>query len=216
MNNTKAIVFHSLNTAAERYSSNTLLRASVTLVPWVGGSLDAILTTRASEIAYQRINSFIDDLRMEFAELSEEVIDRSFLDSEDWLAAVTKAFEVASREKDREMIKQYARILCAAATGPIIDAPDPATLLAVVSELTVHEIVLARLISNLPANPHSWDKFIAQVPETTAKNLVFHLKRLERTGLIAEDTGSYMGYAGGHYSPTPTLIRIMAYLCAKP
>ena len=215
MNNTKTIVLHSLNAAAERYSSNTLLRASVTLVPWVGGSLDAILTTRASEIAYLRINNFIDDLRVEFAELSEEAIDRSFLESEEWLATVTKAFEVASREKNREMITQYAHMLCAAATGPIADAPDPATLLAVISELTIHEIILARLLSNLPAAPHSWDKFLAQVPEAIAKNIVFHLKRLERTGLITEVTGSYVGYRGGHYEPTPTLIRIMAYLRAK-
>jgi hypothetical protein len=225
MSDTKAVMRQSVSQAAERYSDSVTLRAGIALIPVVGGPIDAIVTTLASRAQAQRAAVLIDALKAEASSLRDVMISKEYLESEEWLDAVVAAFEAAARTRDREQIGIYARILIGAAQVDSKDLPDPRALLHVLSELAPVEIAIARLIADMPGSirydeqqqarrevtEHAWSGVLAAIPAAAKANLVFHLKRLERAGLISELTGAFGG-SGGRHEPTPTLWRIIKFL----
>jgi hypothetical protein len=48
--------------ASERYGELTLVRAAVQAIPWVGGTLDTLLSGRGSKIQYERVIHFLGEL----------------------------------------------------------------------------------------------------------------------------------------------------------
>jgi hypothetical protein len=192
MTDSKSLVKQSIETAAERYSDNVALRAAITAIPWAGSPFDAIFTTLAARAANQRIATLISSLQEQFASVREEAVNKRYLESEAYMDAVLRAFEVSARTREAEKIRLYARILVGAACDETPGAPPPEALLSTLAELSPNEIVLARLIGNMPGSiridtdkarqPHrivtqpAWEQVLEQVPTGTRANLMFHLK----------------------------------------
>lgn len=219
--------------AAAIYEQTGWLRAAVALVPSLGSSIDAIITTRAQNLARQRIEAFLSELQAASSRLDAEKLDRAYLESEEWSDLVLRAFRAAADTRDREKSQLYAALLADAATTDRIPEIDYEAALSSIAELSVQEVALARAIfdkqvgepgdafleapAGVPGGlawvkQHGWDEIDLWAPSGTRENLTFHLKRIERTGLIAEITGAYFDYAGGAYGITATFRKIMATL----
>ena len=224
MTELEALVSAGLAKASERYTSFALLRAGVAAIPLVGSAIDAVLTTWGADVQAMRIQALIDALEEEIDRLNEQTVSKEYLTSVEWGDGVLKAFEATARTSDEERIRIYARILLGAGTEAVPDVPPPASLIATLSELTPSEVHLARLFAEMPGSiryddlkqarrvvtPDAWASLVEKCPAALRPNFLFHLKRLERSGLISEITGTYGG--GGMYEPTPTLWRILGYL----
>ena len=214
--------------AVEIYSERGWLRAAVQLIPYVGGAIDALVATRAERLTRERIESLLDELKGAAEQLDEEKIDRDFVGSEEWDDLVLRAFRAAADSGDREKHRLVAAILMGAATKDGLREMDGHAVLAAISELSPLELRVARAVYDLAqapllpdetelnelqlANRRNWELPETWAPEAALPNLSFHLKRVERTGLIEELTGSYVGYQGGVYVPTRTFRRLVEFL----
>ncbi len=217
-------VAKSLDKASLRYSDNIALRATINLIPTIGGSLDVIFSSRGQALAAQRLTQFIDDLRTEMRLLETRVVDKDYLESEQWVDLVMRAMEAAARTRDREKIRLYAKILKGAVSNRNLREFSPEEYLTILSEMTPLEIQVATSIyrqqSDRPqegeneltwAQRKEWDKIPERV-SVSHDDMPFILIRLERTGLIKEITGAFWGYEGGVYVVTEAFRKMMQFL----
>jgi DNA-binding MarR family transcriptional regulator len=156
--------------------------------------------------------------------LKENMIDRAFLESEEWFDLVVKTFDSAARTRDSEKISLYSRIIRNSVIQSNRKTHDPEEYLMVLSELTPREVKLAKAIyaqqkdgQKENENELLWVygkgwKNLAAEAGLDGNDLVFLLKRLERTGLIKEITGTYLDYEGGVYVITEVFRKLMNYL----
>ena len=216
-----------LDRAVEAYSARGWLRAAVAMVPYLGSAIDALITTRGAALTQRRIETLLEELRVAAEHLDDKKVNRDFLASEEFDDLMMRAFRSASETRDRDKIRLYAAILIGAASAELADV-DPESILAAIAELSPLEITVARELYrqqhgqlSLDASGPDRDLELSEVnerakdarwPARAVPNLSYHLKRIERTGLIAEITGTYWDYTGGAYRTTSTFRRLMRYL----
>jgi hypothetical protein len=207
----------------ELYAENRWLRAGVALIPGVGGAIDSLIAVRGQKLAQERIERLIADLRATAAGLSEEKLDRAFLNSEAFDDLTLRAFRAAAETRDREKTRLYAAILVGAVDSDRDRTLDPEAVLSSVAELAPVELELARAIYRMQKTDPDRDLELKDVwdrgwndeenfPSAARRDLAFYLKRIERTGLIEEFTGAYLDYGGGTYRTTRTFRRLMRHL----
>ncbi len=102
LNQAIAIADKKTETAAQRYARTTQLRALFTLIPYVGGSIDAALTSvaqkaseRQIELWTEEVNEQLDRLARQFEYVSARVRSAEFLQSQPGQALLTQAVQAA-------------------------------------------------------------------------------------------------------------------------
>lgn len=98
-----------INKAGEAYVQNTLLRAAINLIPYIGGSLDVVLASRGS-LHPKRIVEFLESLKEEMSRIEEERIDIAYLKTQEFSDIILKLMEASLRTRDREKMRLYANI----------------------------------------------------------------------------------------------------------
>ncbi len=215
---------HQIQQGLEIYSQRTVLRAVVNAIPWVGGSLDVVLSSGGQKIIEQRVCEIITRLKDDLELVKEVAIDREFLDTEAFFDLFRKALEASIKTRDDEKIKLYARILRNSLFKSVINKDAAEDYLSVLAELSSKELAVAKVIYDMQKDGPQKDENELQMAERSGwKNLAsraglqedeqdFILKRLERTGLIKEITSGYWDYAGGVYVITKAFHSMMDYI----
>lgn len=216
-------VLEQLSKAIDFYSDNIPLRSIIASIPIVGGSLDVVFSTQGQKNVQRRLVLLITQLQIDYRSLEERVIDKNFVKSEEFFDLLVKVLDASARTRHDEKIRIYARILCNSTINEYHILYNPEDYVDVLSELSIQELHLARRIylsqKSTPQNDKEadlgwvkrcgWEHIIESVP---AEDINFLLKRLERTGLITEVMGMYLGYSGGVYKITDTFRKMMEFL----
>lgn len=135
--------------SAESYSTNQWLRALVALIPYIGGSLDILLSHRHFEIVQKRLACLIEGLSEKVSSLDQSKIDRVYLESEDWHDLFLLSLEKASRVASKDRIRAIAAILAKPLIGEAGGAIEPFDLVQIVGELTEQEAMTLSLVGQL-------------------------------------------------------------------
>lgn len=201
------------------------LRSLVVAIPGIGGSLDLLIAGRGQRLAQERIVNLLSGLKEEMSEVRSDMLDRVFLETDEWADLVIKAVDAATKSRDKAKIRLYARILRSAATFQDRGAFSPEEYLDALAELTPREVVVARAIygrqQDVPsseqdlfkwAKDRGWDRLPQDCPSVPEEDLPFILIRLERSGLIKEITGMYWDYQGGMYIITNAFRQLVQYI----
>ena len=169
--------------------------------------------------------SLIKSLKDEMKDVKEDMIDKGYLNSEEFFDLVLIAFEAASRTRDIKKIKFYAKILKNSFTKEK-DAILPEEYINILKEMNKKEIEVAGILFQYQGNNKieefendmafakecGWDQLQQYLTLTYPRELSFIFLRLERSGLIKEITGTYMSYDGGIYIITDTFRDLMDFL----
>lgn len=207
------------------YNDSSLLRLSILGIPKIGTVIDTILTTKGQKISYDRLLSFFTELDKEIKTIHEKYIDLEYIESEEFYDLLIKAMDASMKSRFIDKRMYYARILgnkCSA------DSEDfnPEFFIDIINELTMEELLVAKKMFELKTtdeynrllNENGGHKdYVTQDQEIlTLTDLqvdksayTFILLRLQRAGLIKEQTGSMVGYVGGVYEITDTFKKLM-------
>lgn len=216
--------------ASKVYADQTAVRAAINLIPYVGGSLDILLSSSGQNFVIRRIETFISELNDQIGQLDKSKINREFLEKEEGFDLIVKAFNSASRTRQNEKLKLYAKIIKGALTeGKEYQEDDPELYLQIIEELSVKELRVAKCLYELKEvknknpeqdNPNGKQDGMTndawwlskQYPEFNKDELVSIFVRLERTGLIKELVGSFIGYGGGQYLINPLFKKFIDFI----
>lgn len=207
------------------YADQTIIRASINAIPFVGGSLDILLSSSGQNFVIKRIETFISELNNQIEQLDKSKINHTFLEKEEGFDLIIKAFNSASRTRHNEKLKLYAKIIKGALTeGKEFQEEDPELYLEIIEELSVKEIRVAKCLYELKeiekenikdnqdgfGNDALW--LSKKYPEFDKDELTSIFVRIERTGLIKELVGSYLDYGGGMYLINPLFRKFIDYI----
>lgn len=222
--NLPEIIKETTKKATEKYEESSKLRTMISLIPYIGSPMDVFISSEGQKIVQKRFEILIQKLQIEMEVIEEKMIDPKYLESEEFFDIMVTAFESTSRTREEEKIVLYAKIL---KNSVIINERDiePEEYLKIIQELTLQELVVAKEIYNqqskedpesedsilLWARKMGWDN-LPEILSIHSEDLSFLLKRIEKTGLITEITGTYWDYAGGTYVITNAFRKIMEYL----
>lgn len=201
------------------YSNNLGLRTYVTLIPTIGGTIDLLMTSKWQNSIHERIEIYLKAITEEFEEIEENKIDKTFLESEEFMDLFINSLNLASRTRSKDKIKTYSKII----KGSLVienDIFNPEDYLNVLAELTHNELSFALNFYKLKINV---DPYLSSGENDiiyTSKNFnninkeqaEYYLKRLEKVGLVSEIVGSFMGYVGGDYKLTELFKSLMNYI----
>ena len=213
-----------LNPAIEKYSENVVLRGAITLIPFIGSPLDIFLTTKAQKIVNDRIMNLFNELIEEMSTLEDGMVDKDYIDSEEFIEVFTKTIETAAKTRSKEKIKLYAKLLKGATKFQDRKKYSPEEYLQVLSELTMKELEVAKAIYKQQRKEKrkdenelqwalrcGWEKLEKDCPLIPKEDFQFILLRLEKSGLIRELPAGWFG-EGGIFGITDVFRKIMKYL----
>jgi hypothetical protein len=217
-----------LKPAIEKYSENALLRASISAIPFIGSPFDVFLATKAQKIVNNRIMSLFDKLKEEMDTLEDGMIDKDYIDSEEFIELFIKTIEASTKTRDKEKIKLYAKLVKGTVKFQDRKKYSPEEYLQVLAELTMRELEIARAIYKQQKREQKrekgkgedelqwalrcgWEELEKECPSIPEEDFRFILFRLEKSGLIRELPAGWLG-EGGIFVITDVFRKIMKYL----
>ena len=209
---------------SELYYKKIWIQSIVVGIPWIGGSLDKILSYKGRQLAEERIKTMLRFLKEEIQKIENNKIEMSFLESEEWNDIVFLSMEKSARIRNKGRLKTIARILKGSIKNEIDTGGHVEDLIDVVAELRDEEAILLREmykfsheINTEPARSivNYAEELKDRIPKTLHNRMDFLLKRIEGLGLISESTGGIVNYLGGTYDMTSTGIELCKYMIDK-
>lgn len=131
-----------LEKASQKYGEYSSLRATVQVIPCVGGALDTLFSGKGAQFQQQRIEYFLSilDQRLTSLEIATDLeADENFYDF------IVTTFDGVIRTKSEEKIKRFANIVANQATkrNQWEEADTAIRLLTELSEIHVSLLLLA-------------------------------------------------------------------------
>lgn len=211
--------------ASEVYVQHAWLRAAVNLIPYIGSSLDVVLASRGI-VHQKRILELLKNLEEEMSLIKEERIDIAYLESEEFSDILLRVMEASLKARDRDKIRLYAKFLRGVVLFQDRHRISSEDYLAALIELTPSELEVARAIykQQYDSEPNSdesdlqwawrkgWNDLPNQVMSVLKEELPFILLRVQKSGLIRELSGSYVGYEGEVYVITDAFRKLVHFI----
>lgn len=126
------------------------MRAMLSLVPHIGGSLVELFAGKGQQIIEERRDEFLQLLSERLGSVEERAVRKDFFETPEGFDLLIKALDEARKTRSKEKREFYARILAGAATTPSENEGASAEeYLYLVSDLTIMELKVARKMYDL-------------------------------------------------------------------
>ena len=215
-----------LKPAIEKYSENAILRASISTIPFIGSPLDVFLTTKAQKIINDRTMSLFDKLKEEMDTLEDIIVDKDYINSEEFIELFIRTIEASAKTRNKEKIKLYAKLLKGAIKFQDRKKYSPEEYLQVLSELSIKELEVAKAIYRQQRQERrkdenelqwalrcGWEELEKECPSISKEDFAFILIRLQKSGLIRQMPPKYWyTLEKGVFMITDVFRKIVKYL----
>jgi len=218
-------IFDKIKPAIEKYSENALLRIAISEIPIIGSPLDIFLTTKAQKIINDRIMSLFSELKEEMSTLEDRMVDKDYIDSEEFIELFIKTIEASTKTRNKEKIKLYAKLLKGAIKFQDRKKYSPEEYLQVLSELTIKELEVAKAIYRQQrqerrkdenelewALRYGWEELEKECPSIPEEDFRFIFLRLRKSGLIQDLQNSHFYSKKVVFVISDVFRKIMKYL----
>jgi len=188
-----------LKPAIEKYSENAILRTSISAIPFIGSPLDVFLATKTQKIVNDRIMNLFNELIEEMSTLEDGMVDKDYIDSEEFIELFIKTIEVSTKTRNKEKIKLYAKLLKGAIKFQDRNKYSPEEYLQVLSELTIRELEVAKAVYKQQSQERKkdenemqwilrcgWEELEKECPSIPEDDFRFIFLRLRKSGLIQD------------------------------
>ncbi|MGI6638689.1 MAG: hypothetical protein ACOX4Z_06470 [Desulfobulbus sp.] len=127
----------------QRYADLVVLRATVQAIPYIGGSLDTLLSSRAAQIHLERLEKFASDLEHRLTAVESTTAN---LNDEAFADLMLSTFEAVARTRSDQKRSRFAEIITNQIAKPML-WEEPENAVRLLSDLEdIHiEIITAAL-----------------------------------------------------------------------
>lgn len=131
----------------QKYEGNTVLRAIVNLIPYVGGSLDVALN-KWSQIKQRRVEELLGSINEELKGTQEAAINKDYLESDEFYDLVYQIVNNALANRCPETRTAYAKVIKSAVLNEETTA-NLEDLVRQVAEIREKDLFFLQKVKNL-------------------------------------------------------------------
>jgi hypothetical protein len=131
----------------KKYSDNSMYRAGVSAIPYIGGALDILLSSGIQKKSQKRFQNFLNELESQLKNIDENKLNYSYLESEEFYDLFLQTSNLVVRTRLQEKIKAYSNILTSSLILEFKNNLKAEDVLNIIEGLTENDMKLIKLIS---------------------------------------------------------------------
>ena len=200
---------------SKRYDNNMIVRTIVNLIPHIGGALDTVLSSKWKHYHSIRVEDFLNKLGTELSTLNDNVVNKQFLESEEFYDLIYRIVSNAFSSRYPETRTGYAKVI----RGAICQEESVSTLEELVGQIAdLREkdfLFLPRIKSFFEANKVVSGNTLAEELREEGYSpyeLELHLYRFENLGLLDHPRNSLMGRCKTTFQKLPLFDKLISFL----
>lgn len=204
---------------AEAYSESDIPRGIIQMIPSLGPLIDGILAEPGSKYQKERRKSFLLLFYQALKKLEEKIDsniiekNKKYLNTEVFHDMFNIAYSSSIKSRSKEKLIMNVMIL----TNIISVKNDgefiPEEYLYSLEQLSPNEIKILKLFYRYESEAK--EKIVNEIG-IEKEDLIFLLKKIEKSGFIKETNGALLSYTGGNFESTESLKRMMDYIAKHP
>ncbi|MCK8824676.1 hypothetical protein MWH30_06360 [Fuchsiella alkaliacetigena] len=219
------------------YSKNDIIRSIVELIPIAGPIIDGFLAKAGTKFREKRMNMFLVLLYKSLHSIKNSLDKKGFdqklkwTETEEFHDMLNIALDSTLKTRSREKIIMNVMVLTNIISVDNDGKFRPEEYLYSLELLSPLELKVIYIFYkcyqndiNKTNNENELQKSTRLNPKEQVINklyideqdLIFLLKRIEKSGFLKEITGSMWGYSGGEFTITESLNRMMKYISKHP
>lgn len=200
---------------SKRYDNNTIARTIVNLIPHIGGALDTALSSKWTHYHSVRVDDFLNKIATEISTLNDNVINKQFLESEEFYDLIYRIVSNAFLSRCPETRTGYSKVIRAA----ICQEENVSTLEELVCQIAdLREkdfLFLRRINSFFEANKVVSGNTLAEEMREEGYSpyeLELHLYRFENLGLLDHPRNTMVGGCNTSFQKLPLFDKFISFL----
>ncbi len=130
-------------------TGESTLRAGISAIPFVGGTLDHLLFDKANEIRTRNIEKAIAAISFRLKEISENTLNKKWFDSSEAIEMFKQLIDKIQFEQDSYKSETLAKIYAISGTKNFSDDPNKFAVLQKASELTTIQKKILLIINKV-------------------------------------------------------------------
>jgi len=127
-----------------KLADNAWIRASLQAIPHVGGSLDTLVFVKAGKWKEARIKEFLDNFAKDMSKLKESMIDKDFLESEEFLSIFEDTVIAIIKEHKKNKRRILKKALVSTIKKEFCAQNSKSFLLEILDSLTIEQIQILK------------------------------------------------------------------------
>ncbi|WP_268225143.1 hypothetical protein [Sinomicrobium oceani] len=131
----------------KKYSDNSIYRAGLSAIPYIGGALDILLTSGIHKKSQERFQIFLNELENQIKSVDESKLNYSYLESEEFYDLFIQTSNLVIKTRLKEKIKWYSTIMTSSLISDFNNHMKGEDILNIIEGLTENDIRLIKLIS---------------------------------------------------------------------
>ena len=138
-------------------STQTVKRALIAGIPYIGGSLDHLLFDRAEEIFMQNLDNAVQQISNRLEKLEERQINKQWFESEEALSLFRSLLDKVGYDNAPEKLQTLSQLYALFGTEQHYKDPNKYAVIEVVSKLTYNQLLVFQTINRVPATKKDFD-----------------------------------------------------------
>ncbi|OGS20288.1 MAG: hypothetical protein A2252_12070 [Elusimicrobia bacterium RIFOXYA2_FULL_39_19] len=135
---------NALDITSSKYEESFKIRALIQAIPWAGSSLDTMLSAEGIRIKKRRLESFLNKITDSLKVISEDKIDKKYLESEEFYELFLILTEKVMKSYEKNKIGLFKNIFINSLTNKGSDIYYKEGLINIVSNLSIKHIQILR------------------------------------------------------------------------
>ena len=210
-----------LYTYFKKYTENKVLRATISLIPHIGGALDILISTDIHKKNIERFDFLINELKNQIEDINESKLNYSYLDSEEFYDLFIQTCNLAIKTRLKEKIKLYSKILKSSLINEFSGHLKPEDLLNIIEDLTANDIQLIKTIFDYLKSAPKFQidseivfssSSLIKAEKYSEEYIFIGLLRLEKQSIIMKNARIVTDLQKTIFSPTPLFNIIIEFL----
>jgi len=201
--------------ASKKYEENIIAQIIVNSLPYVGGAMDVLLSKTWADFQTKRANDLLDKIQKEVSEIKTSLINKAFLESEEFYDLIMKIANVSVQTRCSEIRTGCARVVRDAIveSESIVDLEN---IVRQISELSKHDLTLLTILKRqFDSSTEVTGNIISRLfrdGKCSEVECEIYLYRFETLGLLDHPRNTLTGRGQVRFQKTVLFDKIISYL----
>jgi len=197
----------------DNYERSIIPRALVAAIPYVGGTIDILLSGYSARRWQERVINLLNELKNKFEHISEDQINKDYIQSSEFESLIIQIIQALQTTYEQEKISYFANILTNVAITPSLQNENAQRYVKIINELSGLHIRILKIVNESQDSVRASD--ISKIIGGNFTEIEPYLSDLSAHSLIHDPSAGTLGWTPGGYKIHPSAIPFIELLATS-